>query len=115
MRTIDLDAILADAVTRFTEITGQPVIASDLEWEAWSQGWPSTALGYGGIGGQMMTSAQTVIVFRQRLCREVCVYFGGRRLAYVARTDAPGWEDAYASRRMPPVGRSAPVRVPRGG
>jgi len=41
--------------------------------------WPSTALGYGGIGGAAMTPAYTVIVS----CDDVhCVYFGGGPLAY---------------------------------
>jgi hypothetical protein len=52
----------------------------DLEVIMFAQGWGSTALGYGGIGGQATTSAYTVIVN----CRnEYCVYFGsGGRLAY---------------------------------
>ncbi|MGY3581384.1 hypothetical protein ACVIGB_000547 [Bradyrhizobium sp. USDA 4341] len=43
------------------------------------QTWSSTALGYGGIGGQAMTEAYTVIVTDDRVS---CVYFGGGRLAY---------------------------------
>lgn len=46
------------------------------------QTWPSTALGYGGMGGASMTSAYTVLV--QSTAGDVAVYFGDAgRLAYV--------------------------------
>lgn len=65
----------------------------DLEVIMFAQGWGSTALGYGGIGGAAMTSAYTVIV----ICgNEYCVYFGsGGRLAYkidVAKLTSKGRE-----------------------
>ena len=44
------------------------------------QGWGSTALGFGGIGGQAMTDAYTIIIGCE-LNSILCVYFGGR-LAY---------------------------------
>jgi hypothetical protein len=43
------------------------------------QGWGSTALGYGGVGGSAMTSSYTVVVQCENTA---CVYFGGDRLAY---------------------------------
>lgn len=43
------------------------------------QVWSSTALGFGGVGGQAITSAYTVVV--EGPCADFCVYFGGR-LAY---------------------------------
>ena len=41
------------------------------------QTWGSTALGFGGIGGQAMTPAYTVII-ESNHTGEYCVYFGGR-------------------------------------
>lgn len=41
------------------------------------QTWGSTALGFGGIGGQAMTPAYTVII-ESNYTGEYCVYFGGR-------------------------------------
>lgn len=41
------------------------------------QTWGSTALGFGGIGGQAVTSAY-VIVIESQLGYGYCVYFGGR-------------------------------------
>lgn len=47
----------------------------ELEIYSFPQQWSSTALGFGGIGGQEFTTATTVVV----VCRdEACVYFGGR-------------------------------------
>lgn len=47
----------------------------DVEIYSFPQTWSSTALGFGGIGGQAITSAQTTVV----ICgNEACVYFGGR-------------------------------------
>jgi hypothetical protein len=40
------------------------------------QGWGSTALGFGGIGGQAMTDAYTIIIGCELNCI-LCVYFGG--------------------------------------
>lgn len=45
--------------------------------------WGSTALGYGGIGGQAMTPAYTVIVYHGL---NYCVYFGTGGLAYQFNT-----------------------------
>jgi hypothetical protein len=45
------------------------------------QTWGSTALGFGGIGGQAITSAY-VCVIESNLVGSYAVYFGGR-LAYV--------------------------------
>lgn len=46
-----------------------------VDWYAFPQMWGSTALGFGGIGGCVMTTAQTVVVgYGNRFI----VYFGGR-------------------------------------
>jgi len=47
------------------------------------QTWGSTALGFGGIAGQSITEALTVVVFGHYL--EACVYFDGK-LAYKINT-----------------------------
>lgn len=41
------------------------------------QTWGSTSLGFGGIGGQAITTAY-VIVLESEFTGEFCVYFGGR-------------------------------------
>lgn len=66
------------------------------------QAWESTATGYGGIGGQAVTSAYTVIVISE-LTGHAAVYFGGGRLAYIVPPDkqGTGWLKALQSQRMP--------------
>ena len=50
----------------------------DFELYTFEQVWGSTALGFGGIGGQSITSARTY-VFVPQSCDERCfVYFGGQ-------------------------------------
>lgn len=44
------------------------------------QGWGSTALGFGGIGGASMTEAQTTVIFNET--RSYMAVFFGDRLAY---------------------------------
>ncbi len=57
----------------------------DVEVVMFPQMWGSTALGYGGIGGQAITGAYTVII-RNSLDDCAAVYFGGAgRLAYIVR------------------------------
>lgn len=47
------------------------------------QGWGSTALGFGGIGGQACTNAYTVVV--EGPMGDACVYFAGRLAYHVKR------------------------------
>lgn len=66
------------------------------------QVWGSTALGYGGVGGQAMTNADTVIVISD-LTGHAAVYFGGGRLAYIVPPDKQGaeWYKAIQIQKMP--------------
>jgi hypothetical protein len=52
---------------------------SEVKVTMFLQRWPSTALGYGGLGGAAMTDAYTVLCTMGNI---TCVYFGGGRLAY---------------------------------
>lgn len=59
----------------------------DCEVEMFLQTWSSTALGFGGVGGQAITSAYTVIVHCPNALASA-VYFGGR-LAYLVPSHSP--------------------------
>lgn len=77
--------------------------SEDCEVTMFPQTWGSTALGYGGIGGQAVTVAYTVIV-RCKYTSFAAVYFGqGGRLAYLVSPEKQGdaWEDAVKGRQMP--------------
>lgn len=62
------------------------------------QTWGSTALGFGGIGGQAMTPAYTVIV-ESNFTGGFCVYFGGR-FAYRVKNLNQKFRDDVARRYM---------------
>lgn len=77
---------------------------SDRDFEVYamfSQTWSSTALGFGGIGGQAITQAYTTVV-RSDYTGEVCVYFGSRFAYKIERPNATFYTDA-ANRNMKPV------------
>lgn len=59
----------------------------DCEVVMFPQTWGSTALGFGGVGGQAITSAYTVVVECARVGAKA-VYFGGR-FAYLVPYQAP--------------------------
>lgn len=65
------------------------------------QAWGSTALGFGGIGGQAMTSALTVVV---TMGNTACVYFGGG-LAYTIEKPNRKFHEDLAAQSMNPVSR----------
>jgi hypothetical protein len=65
------------------EFSRRPV-QSELKVFVFPQTWPSTALGYPGIGGSAMTFAYTIVV---QCFNTICVYFGSDRLAYRIELD----------------------------
>lgn len=75
-------AIEADLPYRLDYSDERPTI-DDFELYTFNQTWGSTALGFGGIGGQAITQARTY-VFVPMTCNQKCfVYFAGR-FAYKA-------------------------------
>ena len=62
------------------------------------QTWSSTALGFGGIGGQAITSAY-VCVIESNLVGQFAVYFGGR-LAYVIERPNEKFMEDISRQRM---------------
>lgn len=65
----------------------------DIEvYAMFSQTWSSTALGFGGLGGQAITSAYTIIL-RSNYLGEYCVYFGGRFAYHIKRINQKFIED----------------------
>ena len=74
----------------------------DVEVFMFPQGWSSTALGFGGIGGQAMTSAYTVIVSN---LKDWAVYFNGR-LAYVITNPTIEFMEDLRNHNMAEVGKT---------
>lgn len=70
----------------------------NFSWYAFPQTWGSTALGFGGIGGQAMTTAQTYVVITYGT---VYVYFGSR-FAYEMKGMLREKIDEYINQRRFP-------------
>ena len=75
--------IESDIRLRFDYSKGERPTAVDFELFTFEQTWSSTALGFGGIGGCAMTTANTYVLVPVT-CNQPClVYFAGR-FAYKA-------------------------------
>jgi len=63
------------------------------------QTWGSTALGFGGIGGQAITSAYVCII-ESDILGQFAVYFGGRFAYVIERPNEKFWEDRSSQRMV---------------
>lgn len=73
----------SDLPQRFDYSSGEKPKINDFEIHLFEQTWGSTALGFSGIGGQAITTANTY-VFVPISCNQKCfVYFAGE-FAYAA-------------------------------
>ena len=96
--------IEADLPYRFDYKENPSPTLEDFEIHTFEQVWGSTALGFGGMGGQEMTSA-TTYVFIPTCCDQKCfVYFAGR-FAYAADYSEAFKEDV-AKRNMVSVSKA---------
>lgn len=59
----------------------------DFEFYIFEQTWSSTALGFGGIGGQAITSGYTVVAVPVTTNQRCAVYFNGRFAYYADWSD----------------------------
>ena len=76
------------------------VFIQDCDVIDFDQTWGSTALGFGGMGGQMMTTARTyIIVYTNR----AYVYFGGRYAYKVPYPFNKAFEDDMAKHSLASV------------
>ena len=76
-------AIDADFPFRLDYSDKTKVSVDDFEIHMFKQTWGSTALGFGGIGGQAITEANTYVLIPLVYNQKCLVYFGGR-FAYKA-------------------------------
>ena len=80
------------------------ILILDCDVIDFDQTWGSTALGFGGMGGQMMTTARTyIIVYKNR----AYVYFGGRYAYKVPYPFNNAFEDDLAKHSLAPIVASA--------
>ena len=70
-------AIEADLPYRFDYSDNSNPTLDDFELHTFEQTWGSTALGFGGVGGQAMTSATTYVFIPIGINQKCFVYFAG--------------------------------------
>ena len=73
----DILAIEADLPYRFDYSNNSNPTLDDFEIHVFEQTWGSTALGFGGVGGQAMTSATTYVFIPIGINQKCFVYFAG--------------------------------------
>lgn len=73
-------SIECDLPHRFDYSQEKPTV-DDFELYTFNQTWGSTALGFGGIGGDAMTEARTY-VFVPVTCKQKCFVYFGSKFAY---------------------------------
>lgn len=66
----------------------------ETECVMFSQSWGNTSMGFGGIGGQAITPAYTVVVYGPN--RDACVYFGGRFAYHIERINGVFLDDVQS-------------------
>jgi hypothetical protein len=96
LSNVNIDDILENACARLTEYRKgdtpytRPSI-DDLEWFGWPQTWDSTTLGFDGVGGRAITTAQTVVV-KDPFTGAIATYHGGRFAYSISKPSAEFWE-----------------------
>ena len=73
----DILAIEADLPYSFDYSDNSNPTLDDFEIHVFEQTWGSTALGFGGVGGQAMTSATTYVFIPIGINQKCFVYFAG--------------------------------------
>jgi hypothetical protein len=92
---------------KITESRPRP---DQCEVTLFQQTWGSTALGFGGIGGQAITSADTVVVEGPQ--GDACVYFGGQFAYHVKRPNERFRGDMAVHRMAEVRGATARYELP---
>lgn len=80
--------VLEDAENRLS--------TDDLQWWAFPETWGSTSLGFGGLGGQVITTAQTHVVLGPNFG---LLYWGGRFARLLSPAQAQETTAARRSKR----------------
>lgn len=76
---------------------GYEMSERDLEVFSWPQTWGNTSTGFGGMAGQMMTTAQTVVTIGPM--GDACVYHNG--FAYKVEIPSDKFFECVNAQRLP--------------
>jgi hypothetical protein len=100
--------INSDIWVRFNDRNNTRI--DDFDLYTFEQVWGSTALGFGGIGGQAMTPARTYVFIPNVDGEDYIVYFAGR-FAYKASINSEKFREDMRKGHLEPVYRSGKYRV----
>ena len=75
---MDLLSTAKDLISIYQDIQHRISPGISLTLYDFDQTWASTALGFGGVGGSMMTTARTYVLIPYSAQDRAFVYFGGR-------------------------------------
>ena len=102
----DVNEMIEEVKEDFKNKTGHALTDMELMYEVsiytFPQTWGSTALGFGGMGGQMMTQAQTTIIEVNTISNYAAVFFGGK-FAYSVKNMNEAFIKDVSQFRMEPV------------
>ena len=99
----EIQAISCDTIAINEDIKQRGLSPCDFSVYVFPQVWASTALGFGGMGGQSMTKAMTYVLVPDIPGIMCLVYFAGR-FAYAAPYSESLMTDVY-NHRMEPVSK----------
>lgn len=97
-----LSDFLNRCIDHSKENLGKPIpeyelFEDDMEVFSWPQTWADTSIGQGGIAGQMITKAQTVVIIGPM--GDVCVYHN--RFSYKVKNPSDKFYECMRSWRLP--------------
>lgn len=106
----DINEMLEEVKVDFQNKTGHELtdleISYDVTLYTFPQTWGSTALGFGGYGGQMLTRAQTTVIMVSTTHEYGAVFFGGK-FAYSVENVNEAFIKDVSQFRMEPVYRAS--------
>ena len=105
----DILSIENDLYYRLMSDSKSQLKINDFEIHTFEQSWGSTALGFGGIGGQAITSAYTYVLTPLECNQDCFVYFAGK-FAYKVPYSSTFMKDVY-DKNVESVAKSIKYRI----
>lgn len=105
LTTLALEALSIEHDIQFRFNNRYNTKVDDFEIYTFIQVWGSTALGFGGIGGQAMTPARTYVFIPEIDGEDYIVYFGGK-FAYKASINSESFREDLRKGFLEPVYRA---------
>lgn len=85
------DSVFCAGMACAVDLKGKRLTLEEVEVVSFPQAWGSTALGFGGIGGAAVTTAQTTVIIGP--AGDAAVYFGKRIAYYIESPNSEFYKD----------------------